>query len=204
MIHVVTKENRSIYQAQMEEQFRIRHDIYVKQRKWMALDRPDGREMDQFDNGDATYLLMLEDNRVIGGSRFVPTTKPHLMSEVFAFLANVRGVPRGHDIVEWTRIFIIPEKRTAFNLKKIYAGVLEYCLDEGYNKITIVMETWWIPRFLELGWDVIPLGEPMMHDNMEIVAVIVNIEQEKYKQLKHQIKIDKNILRYNKINNINY
>jgi acyl-homoserine lactone synthase len=163
MIHVVTKANRAIYQEQMEEQFHIRHDIYVKQRKWMDLDRPDGREIDQFDNDDATYLLMLEDNRVIGGSRFVPTIKPHLMSEVFAFLANVRGVQRGHDIVEWTRIFIVPEKRSVFNLKKMYAGVLEYCLNEGFNTITIVMETWWIPRFLELGWDVIPLGEPMMH-----------------------------------------
>ena len=202
MIHVVKKYNRALYQEQIEQQHRIRYDIYVKQRKWMALDRPDGREIDQFDNDDATYLLMLEGDRVIGGSRFVPTTKPHLMSEVFAFLANVRGVQRGHNIVEWTRIFIIPEKRNAFNLKKMYLGVLEYCLDEGFNAITIVMETWWIPRFLELGWDVIPLGEPMMHDNMEIIAVMVNIEQEKYNELKYQIEIDNKILRYNNTKSI--
>ena len=52
-IHVVTKHNRHLYEGYFDPYFRLRHDIYVKQRKWMALDRPDGREIDQFDTEDA-------------------------------------------------------------------------------------------------------------------------------------------------------
>lgn len=183
MLHVVNKINRHIYKDKLEEQFRIRHDIYVKQRKWMALDREDGREIDQFDNEDATYLLLIENNKVIGGSRFVPTVKPHLSSEVFPFLANIKGVQRGENIVEWTRIFIVKENRNKERLNLIYNGVLEYCLDEGYDAITVVMETWWLPRFLALGWDVEPLGLPMTYDGMEILSVIININQQNYNDI---------------------
>jgi acyl-homoserine lactone synthase len=109
MIHVVQRDNREIYRRQIEEQFRIRHRVYVEERKWMALAKPDGREVDQFDTDDAVYLLALEDDRVIGGTRLVPTLSPHLMADVFPFLANVEGIQRGPDIVEWTRMLISVE-----------------------------------------------------------------------------------------------
>ena len=40
-IHVVQRGNRHLYENYFDPYFRLRHDIYVKQRKWMALDRPD-------------------------------------------------------------------------------------------------------------------------------------------------------------------
>lgn len=197
MIHVVNSKNRHLYREQLEEHFRIRYEIYVKQRKWMALDRPDGREVDQFDNDDATYLLMLENKRVVGGTRFVPTLKPHLTSEVFPFLPNIKGVQRGHNIVEWTRIFLIQEKRGAEYLKRICTGMLEYYLDEGYDAITVVMETWWIPRLLALRWDIEPLGIPQMYDGMEIVSALININMDNYLSLKEEQRIYSQLLVYN-------
>jgi len=59
-IHVVRKDNRHLYENYFDPYFRLRHDIYVKQRKWMALDRPDGREIDQFDTEDAVYLFCID------------------------------------------------------------------------------------------------------------------------------------------------
>src|SRR5215218_7746679 len=101
-VHAVTARNRADYHRFVEQHYRIRHDIYVGERKWMDLERPDGREVDQFDTEQAVYLLAMEPGKgVVGGSRLVPTLEPHLMSDVFPELANVRGVPRAADIYEW-------------------------------------------------------------------------------------------------------
>ena len=40
------------------------------------------------------YLLGLEAGHVVGGLRLVPTTGPHLINDVFARFASIRGVPR--------------------------------------------------------------------------------------------------------------
>ena len=184
MIHVVDAGNRHLYGAELEQHFRIRHQIYVGERKWMALARPDGREVDQFDTTDATYLLALENGRVIGGTRLVPTLGPHLMADVFPFLADVRGLQRGSDIVEWTRIFVVPERRGSDSkvLHTVLAGMFEHCLANDIAAITVVMETWWMPRFLELGWEVRPLGLPTMIDGMNCVGTIITVSEAAYRR----------------------
>lgn len=184
MIHVIDAGNRHLYGAELEQHYQIRHQIYVGERKWMALERPDGREVDQFDNADATYLLAIENGRVIGGTRLVPTTCPHLMADVFPFLADVRGLQRGSDIVEWTRIFVVPERRGTDSkvLHTVLAGMFEYCLANDIAAITVVMETWWMPRFLELGWEVRPLGLPTMIEGMNCVGTIITVSEDAYRR----------------------
>lgn len=183
MITVVDSDNKHLYRDQLEEHFRIRHRIYVDERRWMALERPDGREVDQFDNDDAVYLLALDGGRVIGGTRLVSTLKPHLMADVFPFLANVEGIQRGPDIVEWTRIFVVPEHRGRDSkiLHTVMAGMLEYCLREDLSAITVVMETWWLPRFLELGWEVKPLGLPTIIENMNCVGTMISVTEQAWR-----------------------
>jgi acyl-homoserine lactone synthase len=178
-VHTVHVGNRHLYEDAMEQHFRIRHDIYVGERKWMDLARPDGREVDQFDTQEAVYLLALEGDRVIGGSRLVPTTGPHLLGDVFPHLANVRGVPRRPDVFEWTRIFVIPARREGGRLNKtagiIYCGILEFCLDHGITQISGVCEVYWIPRLLGLGWNPLPLGEPIVKDGMTVAGVTCDV-----------------------------
>jgi hypothetical protein len=57
MIHVITGANRHLYEPELLAHFRLRHEIYVVERSWSNLARPDGLERDQFDNEDATYIL---------------------------------------------------------------------------------------------------------------------------------------------------
>jgi len=75
MIHVITSANRHLYEPELLAHFRLRHEIYVVERNWTNLSRPDGLERDQFDNEDAIYILASEDDQIIGGSRLVPTTR---------------------------------------------------------------------------------------------------------------------------------
>src|SRR5215472_17064512 len=111
MIHVITSDNRHLYELELLANFRLRHEIYVEERNWYDLARADGLERDQFENEDGTYILAIDSGQVIGRSRLVPTTRPHLLSEVFPYLASVRGLPIGVDIYEWTRMFVIKSRR---------------------------------------------------------------------------------------------
>jgi acyl-homoserine lactone synthase len=181
MIHVVTSANRGLYRDELQEHFRIRHDIYVGERGWTALERADGLERDQFDTDDAVYILGIDGGRVVGGSRLVPTVKPHLLADIFPHLAAQRGVPRDPAIFEWTRIFVIKERREGRNSGRtagsIMCGLLEHCLDQGVSGLTAIIETWWLPRFHDMGWTLHPLGLPDLIDGSWTVAVMMPIDE---------------------------
>jgi acyl-homoserine lactone synthase len=182
MIHVVTSANRHLYEPELLEHFRLRHEIYVVERKWKELARPDGFERDQFDNRDATYVLAIDKGEVIGGSRLLPTTCPHLLSEVFSHLAAVRGLPRAADIYEWTRMFVIKsrrEGRTMGGLTRglVICGVLEHCLDNGIASLTALVEMFWLPLFHAMGWKLIPLGLPELISGEWSIAVQMPVDE---------------------------
>ena len=178
MIHVISAANRHLYEDVLEEHFRIRHDIFVEERQWETLRKPDKREVDSFDNEDTIYLLALEGRRVIGGHRLYPTTKPSMMSEIFPHLADVRGYPSDPLIWEWSRYFIVRDRRDGNLNLQLMAAVQEFCLAEGIAKISAIMETWWLPRFQEAGFVVTPLGLPALVENAWTMAALIDVSRE--------------------------
>lgn len=178
-VHLVDRSNRSSYQDQIEQHYRIRHQIYVEGRGWHELRRPDGREIDQFDTSDATYLLGISpDGNVVAGSRFVPTLKPHLMSEVFPQVA--RGAPpRGEDIFEWTRIFVVPallaKGRASIAAGRVYCAILEFCLARRIRQLSIVCEPYWHARLERLGWNPQRLGDTVQSNDGPIIGLLVHM-----------------------------
>lgn len=182
MIQVVTAANSHLFENELGNYFRVRHEIFVVERGWSAVARPDGLEKDQFDNEDAIYILGIENRHVYGGARLVPSTKPHLLSEVFPHLASVRGVPRDPGIYEWTRIFVTKDKREGGNAGRtagtVICGMLEFCLEEGIHALSGVIDAWWLPRFHDMGWTVHPLGLPELVGKDHVLAVVMPIDQE--------------------------
>jgi acyl-homoserine lactone synthase len=180
MIHIITSQNRNNYRAALEQHFRIRHDIYVGERKWMQLAKPDGLERDQFDTEEAIYLLAIDRGKVIGGSRLLSSLKPHLLSEVFPHLA-LKDIPRGPNIYEWTRVHVIKERREGRNrglaLGNIFCGILEYCLANEIVALTAIVEMWWLPHFHEMGWTLKPLGMPELISGEWSTAVLLEVNE---------------------------
>jgi acyl-homoserine lactone synthase len=182
MIEAVAAANSHLFADELADYFRVRHTIFVEERGWREIARPDGLEKDQFDTDDAIYLLGIENQRVYSGARLVPTVKPHLLSEVFPHLASVRGVPREPGIFEWTRIFAIKERREGRNAGRavgaVICGMLEFCLEEGIYALSGVVDAWWLPRFHDMGWTVRPLGLPELIGKDWVVAVLMPIDEE--------------------------
>lgn len=188
-VHVVDRSNRSSYQDQIEQHYRIRHQIYVEGRGWHELRRADGREIDQFDTPDATYLLGISpDGNVVAGSRFVATLKPHLMSEIFPQVA--RGAPpRGEDIFEWTRIFVVPsllaKGEASIAAGRVYCAIVEFCLSRRIRQLSIVCEPYWYDRLARLGWMPQRLGETVQSNDGPIIGLLVQMTPAALEKTRH-------------------
>jgi acyl-homoserine lactone synthase len=198
MIHIVTEANRDDYVDQLNEFHKLRHDIYVVERGWTGLRSVDGREYDQFDDGRSTYVLSIEEDRVIGGARLRPTTLPHMLEEVCPQLAEVRGIPRGSNIIEWTRVFVIKERREGRYdgkaIGEIFAGVVEYCERIGARQVQFVFETRWLQRFSEIGWKLKPLGLPDYIANDWWMAATFEVEPQLTRALRRYFHLEGEVL----------
>jgi len=181
MIHIVDWRNRHSYNAYLDQHFLLRHEVYVGERKWLDLAKPDGRERDQFDNEDAVYMLAIEGEQVVGGSRLIPSIKPHLLNEVFPHLAS-SGAPRAPEIYEWTRVHVAKDRREGRNrgtvTGHIFCAIQEYCLLHEIHSLTALVEAWWLPYFQEMGWVIRPLDLPHLIEGEWSIAVQLMIKEE--------------------------
>lgn len=196
-LHVVSHANRHLYEDVLEDYFRLRHRIYVDERRWTELARPDGREIDQFDTPDTIYLMAMEGSRVVGSHRLVPTNGPTLMSDVFPELA-LRSLVRSPFAYELSRVFVVRDRRGDHAQPRvesvIMAGTMEFGLIEGLTLFTIVMETWWLPRFQELGWNPRPLGVPVDINGMSCIGVSINVTEEAWRETCRTRGVDRPVL----------
>ena len=145
--------------------------------------------------------MAIDGDRVVGGHRLVPTSEPTLLSDVFPFLA-LRGLPRRPDVCELSRIFVVRERRGGPSggvELHILAATMEYGLAEEILQFTIVMETWWIPRLQEIGWNVKPLGIPVDIKGMLTVGVVVDVTEEAWEETRHQRDVPGSVLVWNGI-----
>lgn len=180
--HVVDQGNRSHYADVMDAHHVLRKRLYIDGRKWRAMRETNGREFDQFDLASTVYIFGLsERGDLISGSRLHPSMGPTLMADVFPQLAAVRGLERGPDVWEWTRVFVDPSRRRseagpAPEAGAIYCAVLQHALKTGIRAINIVTELFYLERYVALGWPIRVLGEPLDHEGMSLVGISVRIE----------------------------
>ena len=183
MLYLIDRRNRTAFSEQVEEMFRIRHAVYVEGRGWRALERPDGREVDQFDTDAAAYLLSLDeqDGAVLGGVRLMPTTGPHLMRDVFPHIVTWGRVPNDNRIYEMTRLFLWRRPGSEKRLQavgEILCATLEFSLARRLSHISVVCDTFFLPRLLDNGWTVHPLGLPTQYEEGSCIAVLLEVSPE--------------------------
>lgn len=197
-VHIIDASNASAYSDVLDRYFRVRHDIYVKEFRWPGLTPYDDREIDQFDGDDATYLLGLTAGRqVVAGSRLIPTTKPHLLRDVFPWLAD-GPVPVGPDTWEWTRIFVAKSLRVPGKPSpaagRILCAIQEFCATTGISHISVVCEAFWFERLLGLGWRPQHLGRAQDHEGETLVALRLGMTAEALDQTRRFYRISGTVL----------
>ncbi|MET0430137.1 MAG: acyl-homoserine-lactone synthase [Microvirga sp.] len=179
-VHVVTRDTRHRHRTALRSYHQWRHLIYVEERGWSDLRRPDGLDIDQFDDDHAAHLIAVKDGQVVGGSRMIPMVHPTLLSEVFPHLVERGAVPRDPQAIDWTRMFVIPSHRTGRGPNSVagalFCAVMEYCLSVGATRVGGVMETFWLPRWQRFGWTTRPLGLPVEIAGSMTLAAFMDVD----------------------------
>jgi len=181
VIHIVTGANADRYSAEMLQAYELRHRVFVEEKGWAALRRPDSREIDQFDDEYAVHMLYIEAGAVLGYQRLLPTTRPYLLTEIYPQLCD--GPPPGAaDIWEWTRFCVAPARRDHGRERSpiahaLLTGIVEWGLCAGVSAIVIEMDPGWLVRLVQLHFKVTPLGLPLPVEGEETVAVIAHFDR---------------------------
>jgi acyl-homoserine lactone synthase len=180
VIHIVTPENDYHYRAEMEQAYRLRHRVCVMEMGWTDLVKPDGRDVDQFDNKHAVHMLYIEDGEVLGYQRLLPSTRPHLLSHVMPELCEVER-PIGADIWEISRHCVAPGHRSGGPYASPVAnalgsGLLEWALECGVSKFIIEIEPMGLLPLVQLHFQPLPLGLPREFHGREVLAVTLTFD----------------------------
>jgi acyl-homoserine lactone synthase len=187
MIHVITAKDFDTQHDLLEKAWRLRHKIFVEEMGWLALARPDGREIDEFDDDHAVHLLALADDELVGYSRLLPTTRPYVLSTHLPGLCE-GPPPSATHIVEWSRIGVADQVRTSGRRLNptalaLLTGIVEWGLPRGLRGFVSEMPTSWLLRLLQLHIHALPLGLPQIVDGVEIVAVNAAFDARSLRQL---------------------
>ena len=188
MIHIVTPENEHLYRKQMAQVFRLRHKVFVEEMGWKALAKPDGREIDQFDTKHAVHMLYLEGGEVLGYQRLLPSTRPHLLSEVMPQLCEVER-PVGAHIWEISRHCVAPGHRAGGRYANHVANALATALVEwgfecGISQYIIEIDPVGVLPLIQLHFQLMPLGLPQNVNGKDVIALTMTFDNRTLQRLR--------------------
>lgn len=201
MIFIVNSENRGLFAADLAQMHRQRKAVFVDRAGWRVPLVGD-MEIDRYDNEDTTYLIAKaaptgED--VLASVRLLPTTRPHLMSDLFGDAC--RGAPpRGPTIWEASRFCInykITDRRARLQLLwQTVCGVIETALLFGLEQVTFVANAQLLPLTLNCGWQAVRLGPTLPDGDDEITAVAATITPRALRNVRRRFHIPGPVTRF--------
>ncbi|MGO3930468.1 acyl-homoserine-lactone synthase [Rhodopseudomonas pseudopalustris] len=171
MIRVISHENSERFALTLDQMFRLRHELFVKERGWKDFDKDGLYEQDRYDNEHAVYLTCLDDaEAVVGCMRLYPTTLPHMLSEHFRDFVDGE-IPSSDTTIEMTRLGIRPSRRGGRTYHELLLGVLEYCLENRIQEATGLVRHARIPIAQAIGFYPEIIGPVRLVDDDPVVAV---------------------------------
>lgn len=181
-VHIVRAPKNGVKNPLLEENFRLRHKIFVDLQGWDDLRRVDGRDVDAFDTEDATHILVTDKGELVGGSRVTPLNRPNLLQTVFNGLVH-GDLPADPSLgADWTRFYVRPDRREgrrrAPESAALFCAMMEYALNEGSTFITFVSSLSMVEHGTAVGWKITPLGPASMVEGKATVAAWIAVSEE--------------------------
>lgn len=166
--------------AVMQAMFAARKKVFVDLLKW---DVPvlDGRfEVDQFDDEYANYLILADSEGThLGSARILPTTRPHILGDLFPELCERRS-PRDPGTCEITR-FCLDRELAAHERREVrdqlVLALVDHALANGISRYVAIAEMGWYRQILGFGWQCTALGVPREHNSGTIAAISIAIDE---------------------------
>lgn len=159
--------------------FSARKRVFIDLLRWDLPVLSGKYEVDQFDNRDAHYLILLDGNgKHRASARILRTDAPHILRDIFPVLCPGL-IPSGPTAREITRFCLdprltAPERKVARN--ELITALVQYALRNGVTDYTGVAGLAWFRQIRTFGWQCRELGEPVMHDGQMLVGLHISVD----------------------------
>jgi acyl homoserine lactone synthase len=155
----------------------LRKRFFVDQLGW-DIPHDDRYEMDQYDNPQAWYSLVLRDNKVVGGARAMATTaqwgahtymlRDAVAGKLIDIPANIMGADISTPQVwECTRLVISDDVSTQAErstcLQLIVEGLVGVAADNGASQLISLSPLALMRALRQIGFDADRIGEPYLN-----------------------------------------
>lgn len=178
MFLIINQANLDLESKALRGMFEARKRVFVDLLKWDLPVLAGRFEVDHFDDGEATYLIVSDPTGThLASARLLATTRPALLDSLYPDLVT-GAAPRGSDILEITRFCLSPGvgarlRRTARDT--LLVGLAEYALSNGIKSYTGVAEQPWFEQICTFGWDCRALGPSRVHDGRLLTGLRIEI-----------------------------
>ncbi|MEO1190087.1 MAG: acyl-homoserine-lactone synthase, partial [Pseudomonadota bacterium] len=134
-----------------------------------------GLDKDAFDKDDTVYIIerVPGSGEVVGFCRINPTTRPHMMTEVFPHYCNYDGIPTGPNIHEVSRLGydyrVLGRDRDAWRevRARITTAITFYCLRRRISQVTFCVHDDIYMAIKRDTWGARPLGAPQHDEKLD-------------------------------------
>lgn len=165
----------------MRAMFEARKRVFVDLLGWDLPVLAGRYEIDQYDDPHARYLILADiDQNHLASARLLPTTRPHILGDLFAGLCDA-APPIGPSTWEITRFCLDRNLRAAERRRwrdALVTALAHYALEHGIATYTGVAEQGWLSQILAFGWHAESLGRPRTIDRMTLGALRIEITPE--------------------------
>jgi len=156
---------------------KLRKRFFVDALGW-NIPHDDDVEMDQYDNPQASYALVLQDGEVVGGARTLPTTAKwgsHTYMLRDAAQGKLIDIPDNvigddvvkDDLLECTRLVISDTLRTHASrstcLSLIADGLIDIGMRQGASELICLSTTTLLRAVRRLGYEAHQVGDPYVN-----------------------------------------
>lgn len=179
MVLIVDNANRYSERKALRSMFEARKQVFVDLLGWDLPVLADRFEVDQFDDGEAVYLIVTDERcGHLASARLLDTTRPALLDGLYPDLVEGE-VPRGPQIREITRFCLSRGVGASVRRKArdtLLVGLADYALRSGVASYTGVAEVSWFDQIATFGWDCSALGAPRVHAGRALVGLRIGID----------------------------
>ncbi|URW77095.1 autoinducer synthase [Sphingomonas donggukensis] len=183
---IVDDRNRAAERAVIRSMFEARKQVFVDLLRWDVPVLAGRFEVDQFDDGHATYLILTDtERRHLASTRLLPTERPGILNTLYPQLCD-EPPPEGPDVFEITR-FCLSRGQRAVDRRlardRLVTGLVRFARDHGIRTYTGVAEIGWLQQILAFGWECRPLGLPLVIDGRMLGALQIDIDADSLTKL---------------------
>jgi acyl-homoserine lactone synthase len=180
MIYMVTKSNRRLFRAELEEMHQLRRVHFVEERGWSNMKVVDGGEYDDYDDDRMIYFLALDEDGHVGVSmRARPTDDKCIVADVFPQLIHPDSGPtKTAKTWEISRIFATRKFRGRTGLRRrdeVFLASMEAAVTQGVTRLVGIIDTYLLPQAMRFPWRLTPLGLPSAYPEGEMIGVQIPV-----------------------------